>query len=93
MCFVFAGLVNGKSGRSKCRAMSPTSPTWFVSTTTPTRAFGSVRHYTRVTERAAVAKDYLICILSVNVPTKRLLIAGLNRPAIAQRDLYCRRER
>ena len=51
-----------------------------------------VRHYTRVTERAAVAKDYLICILSVNVPTKRLLIAGLNRPAIAQRDIYCRRQ-
>src|SRR5437588_3344459 len=47
MCFVFASLANGKSGRSKCRAMSPTSPTWFVSTTTPTRAFGCTPLHSR----------------------------------------------
>ncbi len=55
--------------------------------------FRIVRHYTRVTERAAVAKDYLIVAVSINVPTKRLLIAGLDRSAIAQRDIHCRRQR
>ena len=34
-----------------------------------------------------------ILTFPINVPTKRLLIAGLDRPAIAQRDIHCRRQR
>ena len=55
--------------------------------------FRIVRRYTRVTEGAAVAKDYLIVAFSINVLTKRLLIAGLDRSVIAQRDIHCRRQR